>query len=95
MQAIVSILSSLLLLYTLVLLVRVVLDFVTLFSRSWRPSGPVLVLANAVYGLTDPPLRLIRSRIPALGFGGFGIDLSFLVLWFAIVLLRSLLGLLA
>ncbi|AYD89597.1 YggT family protein [Actinomyces sp. 2119] len=88
------ILSSLLSLYTLVLLVRVVLDWVQMFARQWRPTGVVLVLANLVYTLTDPPLRWIRGVLPMLRMGGLGIDLSFLVLFLGIIVVQRLLVLL-
>ena len=87
------ILSSILSLYFLVLLVRVVLDWVQVFARQWRPQGLVLVLANLVYALTDPPLRLIRRRVPMARLGGVGIDLSFLVLVFGIWIIQWFLGL--
>ena len=89
-----SILSSILSLYFLILLVRVVLDWIQVFARHWRPRGIVLVLANLVYALTDPPLRVIRRRVPLARLGGAGIDLSFLVLVFGIWILQWLLGLL-
>ena len=95
--AIASIVSSLLSLYMLVLLVRVVIDWVQLFARDWRPAGLVLVLANLVYGLADPPLKWLRRVIPGMrlgGSGGFGIDLSFLVLVVGIMILQRLLALL-
>ena len=88
-----SILSSILSLYFLILLVRVVLDWVQVFARQWRPRGLILVLANLVYALTDPPLRLIRRRVPMARLGGVGIDLSFLVLVFGIWILQWFLGL--
>ncbi|MBE6481003.1 MAG: YggT family protein [Actinomyces ruminicola] len=94
MAPLVSILSSLLNLYVLILLIRVVLDWIQLFARSWRPTGVVLVLANVVYGLTDPPLRQIRRFMPLVRLGAVGIDLSFLVLWFGIVIIQQLLLLL-
>ena len=89
-----SILSSILNLYFLILLVRVVLDWIQVFARQWRPRGVVLVLANLVYALTDPPLRVIRQRVPMARLGGVGIDLSFLVLVFGIWMIQWLLGLL-
>ena len=89
-----SILSSILRLYFLILLVRVVLDWIQVFARQWRPRGSVLVMANLVYALTDPPLRLIRQRVPMARLGGVGIDLSFLVLVFGIWIFRWFLGLL-
>ena len=76
-------------LYLLVLLVRVVLDWVRFFARSWRPRGVVLVLANLVYWLTDPPLRWLRRALPVLRLGAMGIDLSFIVLFLGITLIQE------
>ena len=89
-----GILSSILSLYFLILLVRIVLDWIQVFARQWRPQGVVLVLANLVYALTDPPLRVIRRRVPMARLGGIGIDLSFLVLVFGIWMLQWFLRLL-
>ena len=89
-----SILSSILSLYFLILLVRVVLDWIQVFARQWRPQGVVLVLANFVYAQTDPPLRLIRRWVPMARLGGVGIDLSFLVLVFGIWIIQWFLRLL-
>lgn len=88
------ILYSILSLYFLVILIRVVLDWVQVFARQWRPTGVVLVAANAVYALTDPPLKWIRRVVPVLRMGAVGIDLSFLVLIFAIMIIQRLLTLL-
>lgn len=92
LSPILSIISSLLGLYLLILLVRVILDWIQLFARQWRPSGVVLVIANVVYGLTDPPLNWLRRLVPVLRMGAMGIDLSFLVLYFVVVLVQNLLG---
>ncbi|WP_194785974.1 YggT family protein [Actinomyces haliotis] len=92
LSPILSIISSLLGLYLLILLVRVILDWIQLFARQWRPSGVVLVIANVVYGLTDPPLNWLRRVVPVLRMGAMGIDLSFLVLYFVVVLVQNLLG---
>jgi len=50
------------------------------FSRDWRPRGLVLVVAESVYTVTDPPLRMLRRVIPPLRFGGVQLDLGYLVL---------------
>ena len=92
LSPILSIISSVLGLYLLVLLVRVILDWIQFFARQWRPSGVVLVIANVVYGLTDPPLNWLRRVVPVLRMGAMGIDLSFLVLYFVVVLVQNLLG---
>ena len=81
----------LLFLYTLVLLARIVLDWVQLFSRSWRPTGIVLVIANVVYALTDPPLRFLGRFIPPLRLGAVAIDMGFLVLVLGVWLAQALL----
>ncbi|MDO4240075.1 YggT family protein [Micrococcus sp.] len=77
------------------LTVRIVLDVTRSFARQWRPTGPALVAASAVYAVTDPPLDALRRRIPPLNLGGVGLDLAFLVLFLAVVLLRTLVLVLA
>lgn len=57
-------LSVLLNFYMMVLLARVIMDWVQFFARGWRPRGIVLVAANLLYALTDPPIRWIRRFIP-------------------------------
>lgn len=69
------------LLFFLILLIgRLVLDYVQMFARSWRPRGILLIVAELIYTVTDPPLRALRKVIPPLRIGGFSLDLSFLVL---------------
>ncbi|MEJ7629701.1 MAG: YggT family protein [Nocardioidaceae bacterium] len=66
-------------LYILFLLARLVADWVQMFAHSWTPRGPVLVVLEIVYSLTDPPLRLLRRIIPPLRIGGMALDLSVLL----------------
>ncbi|MBA2768828.1 MAG: YggT family protein [Sporichthyaceae bacterium] len=67
-------------LFFILLIARLVLDYVQMFARSWRPRGPLLVVAEVVYTVTDPPLRALRKVIPPLRLGSVSLDLSFLVL---------------
>jgi len=76
-----QVIATILWLYLLILLARLVLDLVQTFSREWTPKGPVLVLAEGVYTLTDPPLNLLRRIIPPLKIGGVALDLAFIVLF--------------
>jgi YggT family protein len=64
--------------YILLLLARIVSDWVQMFARSWQPRGAVLVLLEFVYSATDPPIRLFRRFVPPIRLGGQGIDLSVL-----------------
>lgn len=66
--------------FFILLIGRLILDYVQMFARSWRPRGPMLVVAEAIYTVTDPPLRALRKVIPPLRLGSITLDLSFLVL---------------
>ena len=92
MSAIASALATFLWIYFLILMARLVLDYVQLFSRSWEPKGAVLVLAEAIYTVTDPPLKFLRRFIPPLRLGQVSLDLSFLVLVLLIGLATSMLS---
>ncbi|HRC40938.1 YggT family protein [Nostocoides sp.] len=86
-----EILRTALFLYFLLLIGRLIFEWVQVFAREWRPRGPVLVVAEGIYTATDPPLKALRRVIPPLRLGNVGIDLSFLVLMLGISLLMSIL----
>lgn len=67
----------LLLLYILLLLARLILEYIPMFNRDWRPRGVGLVLAEAVFTVTDPPLRFFRRLLPPLRIGPIALDLGF------------------
>ena len=87
MQLVFSIVYLLLLLYLVVLIGRLVLDWVQVFSRDWRPRGVLLVLAELVYTLTDPPLNWLRRYIPPLRLGPVALDLGFIILFLGVSIL--------
>ncbi|MBR7744425.1 YggT family protein [Phycicoccus sp. BSK3Z-2] len=89
MQLIFGLLAFVVFLYLVVLIGRLVFDWIRMFARDWRPRGPVLLVAEPVYTLTDPPLNALRRVIPPLRLGGISLDLSFIVLFLAVVILRS------
>lgn len=78
-----SLLYLLLLLFLLSLIIRLIFDWVQVFARQWRPRGAALVLASAVYGVTDPPLKRLRRMVPPLRLGNMSIDLAFIILLIA------------
>lgn len=80
MGLVADVLSLVVWLFLLVLLVRLVFDWIQVFARDWRPRGVVLVVAEAVYTVTDPPLRALRRVIPPLTIGSVRLDLAFMVL---------------
>ncbi|MFG6445993.1 YggT family protein [Microbacterium sp. P06] len=74
-----SILNVLLFGYVLVLLARLVLEYIPMFNRTWRPTGAGLVAAELVYTVTDPPIKLFRRFIPPLRIGPVAIDFAFML----------------
>ena len=87
MNTIRSVVGLVLYLYLLVLFGRLVLSWVQVFSRDWRPTGPMLVIAEGVSTLTDPPLHALRKVLPPLRIGGVALDLAFFVLILIVYLL--------
>ena len=90
----IPVLSFVLNLFFIALICRLVLDWIQVLARQWRPRGPLLFFAEGVYTVTDPPLKFLRRMIPPLSLGGVRLDLAFLVLIlivsFALRLLQSL-----
>lgn len=90
MTAVGQVLASVLWLYWIVLIGRLVFDFVQVFARSWRPTGVLLLVAEAIYTVTDPPLRLLRRVIPPLRLGNVQFDLAFLILLIGVQILINI-----
>lgn len=67
--------------FLLLLVARLVMEYVFLFARSYEPKGAVVVVLEVIYSITDPPLKFLRRFIPPLRLGGVSLDLSFLVLF--------------
>jgi YggT family protein len=78
-----------LLAFFLLLLFRLVMEWVFVFARSYRPAGPVAALLEVCYSVTDPPLQALRRVIPPLRVGGVSIDLGFLLLIILVQVLMS------
>lgn len=87
-----GIVNTVLVLYILVLLGRVVLEYIPLFNREWRPRGAMLVVAEVVFTLTDPPLKFFRRFIPPLRLGAVAIDLAFPLTMLCCFVLLSITG---
>jgi YggT family protein len=73
--------------YLVVLIGRMIFSWVQVFARDWRPSGILLVIAESIFTITDPPLKLLRRFIPTFRLGMVALDLSFMVLFIVILIL--------
>ena len=92
MRVLLEILSSVLLVFLILLFARFVVDWVMVLARSWRPRGLVAAGLELVYSTTDPPLKAIRKVVPPLNLGGLRLDLGFMVLLIVLYILRNLLA---
>jgi YggT family protein len=78
----------LLFLFGLLLIARVVVEFIRSFARDWHPSGFVVVILEVIFTITDPPVRLLRRLIPPIPLGGIRLDVSIMVLLLVVFLLQ-------
>ena len=85
-----QVLYALIWIFIALLWVRFVADWVQVFARQWTPRGPMLVLLEAVYTVTDPPINALRRVIPPLRIGSIALDLSFFIVMIGAYLLRYL-----
>lgn len=69
--------------YTYVLWARLILDWVRVLKRDFRPKGFFLILSELVYTLTDPPLRVVRKVLPPIRIGTIMLDVAWLVVLIA------------
>ena len=84
-----SLILSVLRLFFYTLIIRFILDWIQVLSRNWRPQGPILVIVEIVYSITDPPLNWIRKFIKPIRLGTIQLDLAFIVLFFGIQFLMN------
>ena len=87
MQYLREVLTYVLTIYLVILIGRMIFGWVQVFARDWRPTGFVLVLAEAIFTVTDPPLKVLRRFIPPLRLGMVAMDLSFMVLFIVVLIL--------
>lgn len=92
MSLVADLLYLVVLVFVILLLIRLVLDWVQFFAREWRPRGVALVVAEATYTVTDPPLRALRRILPPLTIGTVRLDLAFLVLMLGCYVLMNILS---
>ena len=91
MSSLGQLLGGLLDFYRIVLIGRLIFDYLTIFSPQWRPRGAVLLIAETIYSLTDPPLRALRAWIKPIRLGAISLDLAFLVLFIGVGILAGIL----
>ena len=75
--------------FFIILIGRLVIDWIQVFARDWRPHGVVLVICEAIYSATDPPLKALRRVLPPLRIGQVQLDLAFIVLFLIVTVVMT------
>ncbi|MBM7800211.1 YggT family protein [Microlunatus panaciterrae] len=81
------VLNGVLWIFLLILFARMILSWIPVLVREWEPRGPMLVFAEIIYSITDPPLRLLRKVLPPVRVGNMMLDLAFLALFILVSIL--------
>ncbi len=89
MAVVASILYFALLVFLLLLIFRVIMEYVFQLARGFQPSGVVVIALELCYTVTDPPLRALRRLIPPLRIGNVSLDLAFIVLFVIVNILMN------
>ena len=89
MRVVADVVYFALLVFLLLLIFRLIMEYVFLLARSYRPAGLVAAALELAYSVTDPPLKALRRVLPPLRIGGISLDLAFVVLFIVVLILRS------
>ena len=89
MGVVADVLYFALLVFLLFLIFRLIMEYVFLLARSYRPTGLVAAALELAYSVTDPPLKALRRVIPPLRIGQVSLDLGFIILFIAVRILMS------
>ena len=81
-----TIVCSLIQIYVLLLVVRVVMSWFPI-----SPNGPAETVAGFLYMVTDPVLVPLRRLLPPVRMGAMALDLSPIVAFFGLSVLRGIL----
>ena len=77
-------------LYIWILIGRMIISWIPMFAPTWRPSGAITSVFEIIYTLTDPPIKFMRRFVPPLNLGGVSLDLGFMLVFIAILVLQRL-----
>ncbi|MET0590928.1 MAG: YggT family protein [Naasia sp.] len=71
---------------------RFAFDLVQSMSRGWRPKGPLLLLAEYTYTVTDPPIKFFRRLIPPLRIGPVALDFGWSITMLLVIVAMYIVG---
>lgn len=91
MTLIIAVVATVLLLFQVALFVRVALDWTTAFAGPVAPGSVRGRMSVGIRAITEPVLAPVRRVVPPLRLGSVALDTSFIVVFFAVLLLRRIL----
>jgi YggT family protein len=92
MGLVLAIVSLVLLLAEVLLVARAVLDWSTALAGPSTSGSIRWRLSNGVRAVTEPILAPVRRILPPVRLGTVSIDLAFIVVFIAIVVIRGIIG---
>jgi YggT family protein len=92
MGLVLGIVSLVLLVLQVLLIARAVLDWSVVLAGPTAHGSIRSRLITVVHAVTEPVLAPVRRALPPLRLGGVGIDLAFIVVFLAIILVRAVIG---
>ena len=78
--------------FILFMWVRLILDWVRALQPRWRPRGALLVIAEATFAVTDPPLNVVRRVVKPIRIGGAQLDFAWSIVLIAALVLLYVVG---
>ena len=78
--------------YTIIRFIQVLVSWAFLFGFRPPYSGPLRPILDLLDDVTEPVLRPLRSLVPPIRAGGVGLDLSIIIAFVILLVLRTALG---
>jgi YggT family protein len=78
--------------YTIILFIRVLVSWAFLFGLRPPYSGPLRTALDLLDDVTEPVLRPLRALIPPIRAGGVGLDLSIIIAFVILAVVRTALN---
>ncbi|MGA9162386.1 MAG: YggT family protein [Actinomycetota bacterium] len=91
-NALLSVVCVVLTVYTIILFIRVIISWAYLFGFRPPYSGPMRTILDLLEDVTEPVLRPLRALIPPIRAGGVGLDLSIIIAFVILAVLRTALN---
>ncbi len=91
-SAVMSVVCVVLTAYTIILFVRVLVSWAFMFGFRPPYSGPLRTVLDLLDDVTEPVLRPLRALIPPIRAGGVGLDLSIIIAFVILAVLRTALN---